>query len=135
MGEYDRKCEVYEYGYQLGHRALLSLRPGESFVREAGNRGLHVNGGPGWHGLKAKAPEADLVYLKDFFPGYNGGMVGNGIHRYAPDIKAAGLAVGPEAYENLTPALQLKDSSKPGVAIVPIASPYIYLGGKLKLQA
>src|SRR5262249_44752265 len=24
MAEYDRKCEVYEYGYQLGHRALLS---------------------------------------------------------------------------------------------------------------
>ena len=43
MAEYDRKSEVYEYGYQVGHRALFSLRPGESFVREAGNRGLHVN--------------------------------------------------------------------------------------------
>ena len=43
MVEYDRKSEVYEYGYQVGHRALFSLRPGESLVREAGNRGLHVN--------------------------------------------------------------------------------------------
>lgn len=135
MVEYDRKSEVYEYGYQIGHRALLSLRPGESFVRDAGNRGLHVNGDPGWDGLKAKAPENDLVYLKDFFPGYNGGMVGNGVHRYAPDLKSGGLAAGAEVYENLTPALHLKDASKPGIAIVPIASPYIYLGGKLKVQA
>ena len=43
MVEYDRKSEVYEYGYQVGHRALFSLRRGESFVREAANRGLHVN--------------------------------------------------------------------------------------------
>jgi hypothetical protein len=135
MSEYDRKCEVYEYGYQLGHRALLSLRPSESFVREAGNRGLHVNGGAGWDGLKAKAPENDMVYLKDFFPGYNGGMVGNGVHRYAPDIKAGGLAQGADVLENLTATLQLKDVNKPGLAIVPMISPYIYLGGKLKVQA
>ena len=57
MSEYDRKSEVYEYGYQVGHRALFSLRPGETFVREAGNRGLHVNmdGDPNWDGLKATA--------------------------------------------------------------------------------
>ena len=58
MAEYDRKPEVYEYGYQVGHRALFSLRPGESFVREAGNRGLHVNGrDPNWDGLKAAPRE------------------------------------------------------------------------------
>ena len=58
MSEYDRKSEVYEYGYHVGHRALFSLRPGESFVREAGNRGLHVNmdADPSWDGLKARAP-------------------------------------------------------------------------------
>src|SRR5205807_2317494 len=43
MQEYDRNSEVYEYGYEIGHRALFSLRPGESLVREAGNHGLHVN--------------------------------------------------------------------------------------------
>src|SRR5947209_8256128 len=68
MAEYDRKSAVYEYGYHLGHRALFSLRPGESLVREAGNRGLHVNmrEAPAWEGLKARAPQGDLVYLKDF---------------------------------------------------------------------
>src|SRR5262249_11698472 len=80
MMEYDRDCEIYEYGYQVGHRALISLRPGESFVREAGNRGLHVNGDvmPGWELLKARAPADDLVYAKDFCPGYQGGVVANG---------------------------------------------------------
>ena len=48
---------MYEYGYQLGYRALFSLRPGESMIREAGNRGLHINGNKGWEGLKAKAPD------------------------------------------------------------------------------
>jgi hypothetical protein len=138
MVEYDRKCEVYEYGYQVGHRALLALRPGESFSREAGNRGLHVNGG-NWDGLTAKAPNNDLGYVKDFLPGYNGGLVGNGIHRYAPDLGSGGLALGAEVYENLasggSPALHLKTGGQRGVAVVQMASPYIYLGGRLQLKA
>jgi hypothetical protein len=141
MAEYDRNCEVYEYGYQVGHRALFSLRPGEAFVREAGNRGLHVNmdESPVRDGLKAMAPENDLVYLKDFLPGYNGGMIGNGTHRYAPDLASGGLAAGAEVYDNLTagtsPLLHPRSGGKPGVAVVQIASPYVYLGGRLKLKA
>jgi hypothetical protein len=139
MAEYDRKSEVYEYGYQVGHRALLSLRPGESFTREAGNRGLHVNGDPRWQGLKAKAPLGDLVFLTDFYRAYQGGLVGNGYHRYAPDLAAGGLAAGAEVYENLAagggPALHLKTGGKPGVAVIPMASPYVYLGGRVTLEA
>src|SRR5262245_35440810 len=143
MSEYDRKSEVYEYGYQVGHRALFSLRPGESFVREAGNRGLHVNGetDPGWDGLKARAPEGDLVYLEEFFPGYRGVVVGNGTHRYAPDLGAWDLAAGSEVYDNLasgataSPALRVKQDGKPGVAVIPMISPYVYLGGRLTLKA
>jgi hypothetical protein len=141
MAEYDRNSEVYEYGYHVGHRALFSLRPGEALVREAGNRGLYVNmaEAPAWDGLKAKAPENDLVYLKDFFPGYNGGLVGNGTHRYVPDLASGGLAAGADVYENLatgaSPALRLRTGGKPGVAIVAITSPYVYLGGRLKVKA
>ncbi len=143
MVEYDRKSEVYEYGYQVGHRALFSLRPGESLVREAGNRGLHVNmeTDPGWDGLKARAPEHDLVYVNEFFPGYRGGVVANGTHRYAPDLKTGDLAIGSELYDNLaagtarSPALHVKQSGKPGVAVIPMASPYVYLAGRLKLKA
>lgn len=141
MWEYDRKCGVYEYGYHVGHRALFSLRPGESFVREAGNRGLHVNMDfqPEGPALTKKAPEGDLVYLKQFLPGYRGGVVANGYHRYAADLAAGGLAGGAEVYDNVTagksPALHLKEGGKPGVIVVPLESPYVYLGGRLKLSA
>lgn len=140
MIEYDRKCEVYEYGYQIGHQALLSLRPGEAFIRDAGNRGLHVNGKrmPDWELLKAKVPNGDLVYVKDYLPGYNGGVVGNGTHRYAPNLSAGELADGAEVYANLasgqSPALRLKAGGK-GLAVIPLTSPYVYLGGKVKLKA
>jgi hypothetical protein len=141
MAEYDRKSEVYEYGYHVGHRALFSLRPGESFVREAGNRGLHVNmdADPSWDGLKARAPENDLVYVKDFLPGYRGGVVANGVHRYAPNFAAGDLQGGSEVFDNLvsgrSPALRVKDPSRPGVAVIPMVSPYVYLGGRLRLKA
>jgi hypothetical protein len=141
MVEYDRKCEVYEYGYQVGHRALFSLRPGESFVREAGNRGLHINMDVdrGWDVLKARAPENDLVYVNEFLPGYRGGVVANGTHRYAPDLGAGDLAQGAEIYENLasgsSPALRVRAAGRPGIAVVPMVSPYVYLGGQLRLKA
>jgi hypothetical protein len=138
MQEYDRQSEVYEYGYQTGHRALFTLRPGEEFVREAGNRGLDVNGDRSWDGLRARAPEGDLGYLKQFFPGYNGGIVANGSHRYAPDLAAGGLAAGAEVYDNLTaggsPPLRPKAAGRPGVAVVELASPYVYLDGKLRAR-
>ena len=30
MSEYNLQPGIYEYGYQIGHRALFSLRPGET---------------------------------------------------------------------------------------------------------
>ena len=118
--------------------ALFSLRPG----RVAGPRGRQPRAArqrgqsPGWDGLKARAPENDLAYVKEFLPGYHGGVVGNGVHRYAPDLAAGGLAGGAEVYENLaeggSPALRPKDGGKPGVAVIPMTSPYVYLGGKLR---
>ena len=139
MVEYDRKSEIYEYGYQVGHRALFSLRRGESFVREASNRGLHVNmkAMPGWAMLKAKAPERDLVYLDRFFPGYRGGVVANGIHRYAPDLAAGDLAAGAEVYDNLaaegrdTRRSRVKEAGRPGIAVIPMISPYVNLAGRV----
>ena len=143
MAEYDRKSEVYEYGYQVGHRALFSLRPGESLVREAGNRGLHVNmeTDPGWDGLKARAPENDLVYVNEFLPGYRGGVAANGTHRYAPNLRAGDLVRGAEVFENLasggsgSPALHVAKADRPGIAVFPMVSPYVYLGGRLAIKA
>lgn len=141
MVEYDRKSEVYEYGYHVGHRALLSLRPGESLVREAGNRGLHVNGAtmPSWDMLKARAPMNDLAYLTEVFPGYRGGVVANGVQRYEVDLAHGALAEGAERYENLaaggSPALHVERAGRPGVAIVPMTSPYVYLSGRVKVRS
>ncbi|HVX13781.1 MAG TPA: hypothetical protein VHC22_21545 [Pirellulales bacterium] len=147
MLEYDRQCEVYEYGYQVGHRAVVSLRPGESFVREAGNRGWHVNmrESPDWDGLRAKSTDGDMEYLRDFFPKFHGPMVGNGFHRYKPDLAVGGLAAGTETFENLAtdasvadtaerPVVRLAVGGKPGVAVIPLSSPYVYLNGRLSLR-
>jgi hypothetical protein len=139
MVEYDRKSEVYDYGYMVGHRALLSLRPGESFEREAGNRGLHLNQkeAPDWDGLRARAPEADLGYVKEFVPGYTGAIVGNGTHRYAPDLAAGGLALGAERYDQLASSekgLHLATGGKGGVAVIPMISPYVYLDGRISVR-
>jgi hypothetical protein len=141
MVEYDRKSEVYEYGYDVGHRALFALRPGESFAREAGNRGLHVNMDvdPTWDGLKAKAPENDLVYLQDFMPGYRGGVAASGVHRYAPNLGAGDLALGTEVWDNLASdedaGIRVKTAGRAGVAVIPMTSPYVYLGGRARIKA
>jgi hypothetical protein len=141
MAEYDRNCEVYEYGYQVGHRALFSLRPGESLVREAGNRGLHVNReqDPNWDGLKARVPENDLVYVKEFLPGYRGGVAANGVHRYAPDLKSRSLELGAEVFDNVatgpgSQGLRTKAAGQPGVVVIPMSSPYVSLGGTIRLK-
>lgn len=140
MIEYDRQSETYEYGYQVGHRALFSLRPGESFVREAGNRGLHVNQETlkDWPMLKARAPDEDLVYLKEFLPGYTGGVVANGYHRYAPDIAGNGLAEGADVHANVMVdsdgVLRPQGVDKPGVIVIPMSSPYVYVGGRIILK-
>ena len=144
MVEYARKpAEVYEYGYEIGHRALFSLRPGESLTREAGNRGLQVNGDPRWGALSESAKTSrDLRYVKDFLPGYAGGIVGNGIHRYAPDLRAGDLSAGADRYTGLAvggakgaPALHPRAAGMPGVAVFTMASPYIYLTGHIRVSA
>ena len=58
--------------YQKSPYAIFSLRSGESFVREASNRGLHVNmeADPKWDGLSAKAPEAAGEIHTDFERGF-----------------------------------------------------------------
>ena len=135
------QCTARVRPCKVGHRALFSLRSGESFVREASNRGLHVNmkAMPAWPMLKAKAPERDLVYLDEFFPGYRGGVVANGIHRYAPNLAAGDLAAGAEVYDNLasgaaTPALRVKEVGRPGIVVIPMISPYVDLGGRVRVK-
>ena len=94
---------------------------------------------PNWDGLQARAPENDLVYVNEFFPGYRGGVAANGVHRYAPDLAAGDLAGGSEVFDNLVsggvPALRVKTAGRSGVAVIPMISPYVYLDGRLRLKA
>jgi hypothetical protein len=47
--------------------------------------------------------------------------------------------LGAEVYDNLSsggsPALRVKAAGRPGVAIIPMISPYVYLGGRLRIKA
>src|SRR5262249_30904285 len=49
------------------------------------------------------------------------------------------LAAGAEVYENVasggSPALRAKLAGRPGVVVVPMISPYVYLGGRVRLKA
>ncbi len=56
---------------------------------------------PNFDQLKAQAPKNDLKYVEEFLPGYRGGVVGNGVHRYAPNLAKGDLAAGAEVFENL----------------------------------
>jgi hypothetical protein len=68
-------------------------------------------------------------------------VVGNGVHRYAPDLAGGGLAIGAEVYDNLAaggpagPALRPARADRPGVAVIPMSSPYVHLGGRIRLAA
>lgn len=79
------------------------------------------------------------MYVKDFLPGYQGGLIANGIHRYSPSLAKGDLARGAEIYDNLTasgsPAVRVRSAGKPGAVVIPMISPYVYLGGQVKLVA
>ena len=139
MVEYDRKCEEYEYGYHVGHKALLLVAAGR-IDRARGGQSRPARQHAGKQGLgRPESPrqEHDLVYTKKFMPGYNGGMVANGYHRYEPDL--ASLATSAESFVNLaaggSPKLHLKEGGKPATAVVALTSPYVYLGGRVKVKA
>ena len=50
--------------------------------------------------------------MKEFLPGYRGGVVANGVHRYAPNLAKGDLAVGAEVYENLDVGRRIGDPRK-----------------------
>ena len=142
MAEYDRKSEVYEYGYQRRPPGAASppagrvARPRGRQPRPARQHGDRRRAGTG---LKARAPENDLVYLKEFFPGYRGGVVGQRVPplrprpgRRRPGGRGRGLRE-PRGGAGRRRCAS-KDAGRPGVAVVPMASPYVYLGGRLTAQ-
>lgn len=144
MQEYDvAKDQVYEYGCAAGYQVNIQLRKGEKLTRNWFNKGLHVNlkdsGVPGC--LNQEIGEDNLRYsvgLGDLAPG----RIGNGTLAYDVPLATGEFRRGAMVAENLKTksegaeaAVQVKDAAKSGLLIVRMPSSYVYVGGKLELDA
>lgn len=136
MMEYDGSATgFYEYGYSLGYRVNLQLRPGERLTRNWSNRGLHVNmdrgGAPGC--LTLRVGEGALRYTPKDGDLANG-RVGNGTLEYEMPVSGDWRSGVLEA-TNLGDRPEVKDPSRPGVLVLRMPSSYVYLTGKLSYRA
>jgi hypothetical protein len=142
MQEYENKSKhfLYEYGAALGYRVNIQLRPGEKWIRNWSNKGLHVNlleNGP--LGCLNKAPgQDDLRYspaLGDLAPG----RVGNGQHIFralaSRDLSTAidGMNIRPgEVTGTRSPVIATLNTAEPGYITYRLPSSYVYLDGTLQ---
>lgn len=144
MQEYSGKTLFpYEAGYSQGYEVNVQLREGERLTRNWSNQGLHVNMNEGKApaALRLKVGEEGLRYAPKFGD-LAVGRVGNGVLEYDVPltiIATVGGARGAEnlaaAKERLTPQMQVRDASLPGVLVIRMPSSYVYLGGEVALKA
>ncbi|HYF51759.1 MAG TPA: FecR domain-containing protein [Planctomycetota bacterium] len=128
----------FESGYSSGYQVNIQLREGERLTRNWSHFGMHV--GVGWGELSALNPTPANHYTRKFGD-VAPARVGNGIHEYNVPLASGAFRLGALASENLaskaddgkTPALHLKDASRPGTYIVRMPSSYVYLDGKLDM--
>lgn len=137
---------IFEYGYSQGYGVNIQLRPGERLTRNWSNQGLHVNGILGDGGapgcLKEKVGEGSMAYQRQYGD-LTAGRVGSGTLEYHLPLAGGAFRTGALNAENLAaksedgagPAVHLKDPAQPGVLEIRMTSPYVFLGGKLSLDA
>ena len=115
MAEYDRKSEVYEYGYQVGHRAFFSLRPGESLVARpaiaactstwtsipTGTASRPVPQRTTWSTSRSSSPAIAAALSPMVFTA-------------TPPTSTGDLALGAEVYDNLASARRIAASRQAG---------------------
>ena len=115
------------------------LRPGESSVARGGqSRPARQRRQPSCDVLKAKAPQNDLVYLKKFSPATTAAWSATASIAMRRTWPPAGWRRAPSAtrtWPRRFAGAASEDGGKPGVAVVALTSPYVYLGGRLKLKA
>lgn len=136
MMEYDGSANgFFEYGYSLGYRVNVQLRPGERLTRNWSNKGLHVNmdrgGGPGC--MTLRVGEGALRYTPKDGDLANG-RVGNGTLEYEMPVSGDWRSGVLEAV-NLGDRPEVKDPAQPGVLVLRMPSSYVYLTGKLSYRA
>ncbi|MCS7192262.1 MAG: hypothetical protein NZ937_04670 [Armatimonadetes bacterium] len=146
MLEYDGSVKfLYEPGYSLGYRVNNQLRPGERLVLNWFNKGLHVNmrdgNAPGC--LNKQVGEGDLAYARDYGD-VAPGRIGNGVREYNVPLADGTFRAGMLVAENLicksetkaksSPAVQVKDPTKPAILELRMPSSYVYLTGTLEFH-
>ncbi|MCL2647654.1 MAG: hypothetical protein FWD61_11705 [Phycisphaerales bacterium] len=144
MQEYDGSKNTpfnYEAGYSLGYKVNIQLRPGEKLTRNWFNKGLHVNmdgsgGAPGC--MNMTVGQGFLAYAATRFGDIAPGRVGNGTLEYSAPLADPTLAQNAATYDNLAisgKTLTLKDAAKPAVLEIRNPCSYVYLAGKITLNA
>jgi len=134
----------YEWPYSLGHRVGLTLRRGEAVVRNWSNKGLFLDQDesvPYQPSLTATGPVGNQVYLERLYPGYQAGLVGNGVLEYIPDLASGSYrggilsesGVACTADDGRAPAVHLAASGA-GEIVIPFWSSYVFLDGKMKAR-
>jgi hypothetical protein len=129
----------YEDAYDQGYRVNNQLRIGERLVLRWSNKGLHVNmdGGQAPEVLTASVGAKGPLYYTPALGDIARGRIGNGTSLWAVplDGRLADVAL---AISNLTvdvDALRATDANRTAEIVLRRASSYVYLGGRLKLDA
>lgn len=146
-------ADGYSNGWSVGHRNLLTLREGETLVRDCSVPAAHhvdedTEGPPGCIDNFA-GTGLEFQYMNDVIPdqpgtyyyvhpGYHGGIVGNGTLTYEPNFSHAGYRGGMEEESNI--ACTADDAQSPGLhlaatgtgyVIFKMQSPYVFLDGDI----
>lgn len=149
MQEYDGSHGtpfIFEYGYSQGYEVNIQLRRGERLTRNWFNRGLHVNGilkdgdAPGC--LEAKVGEGAMAFLRKWGD-LTDGRIGSGLLEYEVPLADGAFRDGALAVANLAcqqedshgPAVHVQDPSRPGLIELEMPSSYVYLNGRITLNA
>jgi len=153
MQEYDGRNKTpfpYEYGYSQGYEVNIQLRPGERLTRNWFHKGVTVNtvnkedklDNPGCLNPDSAEQQRFLAYLKDY-GNLAPGIVGSGALEYDVPLADGSFRTGAlkveniacKAEDNAAPAIHLKDPEKQGFVEIEVPTSYVYLGGKIKLNA
>lgn len=136
-----KKNFIYDYGCAVGYEVNVQLRPGEVITRNWSNKGMHINmlggGAPGC--LNMAVGTDQLRYspaLGDLAPG----RIGNGTDVWDVPLDEARLKAVALETRNLAAAsgggaIGIKDAGQPGEWVLRMPSSYVYLGGKVALDA
>ena len=133
---------LYEYGYSQGYEVNIQLREGERLTRNWFNKGLNVNGKGDLGSLKkhdflANA-QAFTNKLDPKWPDLCEARVGSGLVEYDVPLKDPAFRAAALKAENLaagSPALTVQDADKQGVLEIDMPSSYVYLTGKVHVEA